>query len=85
MRHRIRTTLALAGAIGGGAAATACSDGGGMPTPPNPPQPPPAMGAERFGTGFALSARAAPNSDPREPTAADIIPLSLTTDPLDVP
>lgn len=86
MRRRTAQTLAIAGVLTGGAAVLAsCSDGGGGGIVITPPPPsPPAMGADRFGIGFALSARADPNTDPREPMQADIIPPNLTTDPFDI-
>ncbi|KPF75122.1 hypothetical protein IP78_13875 [Brevundimonas sp. AAP58] len=84
-RNLTRQITAASVLIGGSALAAGCSDGGDGAIIGPPPQSPPAMGAERFGTGFALSFRASANSDPREPMSADVIPASITTDPLDVP
>jgi hypothetical protein len=58
-------------------------DGGGY-TPP--PPPPPAMRLEdQFGAAFGVAFRAAPSSDPADPRNGDTIPLSLTTDPVEIP
>lgn len=63
----------------------ACSGGGGdgggnQPQPPAPP-----AGAARFGAGFAAAFAKSPHSDPTDPLPSDIIALSLTTDPFEVP
>lgn len=75
----------------GGAAASAlmglaaCGGGGsdGATAPPPPTMTP--QGAQRFGLGFATSFGASANSDPRDPGMNDIIALSLTSDPIEVP
>lgn len=86
MRWQTAQRIAIAGVLGGGAAVLGgCSNGGGGGGVVTPPPSPPAMGAERFGTGFSLSFRAGPDTDPRDPMQADIIPASLTTDPFEVP
>lgn len=36
---------------------------------------------DSFGAGFGQAFRAAANSDPRDPAAADIVPVDLTKDP----
>lgn len=69
-------TLGLA-ACGGG--------GGGDMGVVTPPPPPSARLEDGFGAGFATSYRNAPNTDPREPAAADIVAVSATTDPTPVP
>ncbi len=64
-------------ACGGG------SDGGGnVVNPPNPPAPPAAKFEDQFGAGFGAAYRVASNADPVEPSPGDLIPLSLTTDPV---
>ena len=63
----------------------ACGGGGsdGATAPPPPTMTP--QGAQRFGLGFATSFGASANSDPRDPGMNDIIALSLTSDPIEVP
>jgi hypothetical protein len=63
----------------------ACSGGGGnnqmsVTTPP----PPPTVDAlaANFGTGFAADFRMASTATPPVPAAGDIVPLSLTTQPI---
>lgn len=66
--------LGLAACSGGG------GGGGGLP------QPPPAAPIEdNFGAGFGAAFRANPNSEPRDPMAADIIPVDVTKDPVLLP
>ncbi len=68
-------------------ALAACDGGGGSntiappPTPPPPPPPPVGSPLEMLGAGFGTLLRASNNSDPRDPTAADLVQPSLTTDP----
>lgn len=62
---------------------SACSGGGDGSV--SPPSDPPPIGAARFGAGFAAGFAKTPNSDPANPVPGDIIALSFTTDPLEVP
>lgn len=59
---------------------TACGGGGSIGVTP-PPSPPPSL-ESKFGTGFATDFDAAANSQPAKPVASDIIPLSLTAQPI---
>ena len=58
--------------------------GGGGGVVVSPPPPPPAVGAARFGAGFAAKFLASITSDPADPVASDIIAPSFTADPLEV-
>lgn len=66
----------------------ACGDGNqSTVTPPVTPPPvvvpPPAPKLEdQFGTNFGIAYRADPNTDAKDPAPGDIVPLSLTTDPV---
>ena len=86
MQRLIKPALVLGAVIAAAGALGACSDGGGgggdVVVPPPDPVPP--MGAARFGFGFGLAFAVAANTDPRDPVSTDIIPISLTADPLDV-
>ena len=86
-KHRTVRLLTVAVLLGSAIQVAACSDGGGgsifSPPPPTPPVQP--VGAARFGGGFATSFAANKDTDPRDPVAGDIISVSFTTDPLDVP
>ena len=62
---------------------SACSGGGDGGV--SPFDPPPLAGAARFGAGFAAAFAKSANSDPIDPVASDIIALSFTTDPFEVP
>jgi len=64
-----------------GAAAVAlsgCGGGGGGATVTTQPT----SVASSFGTQFAIDFAASPNSQPVKPQSGDIIPLSLTTEPI---
>lgn len=78
-----RRLIVAAAALGLVALLSACGGSGGGGGNPPPDVPPSGVG--RFGVGFAAAFAAAANSDPREVTAADVIPISLTTDPIEVP
>lgn len=82
MTRLIRNAAAVALATLGLAA---CGGGGGGGMTVVTPPPPSAALEDAFGAGFATSYRANPNTDPREPAAADIIAVSPTTDPVAVP
>lgn len=53
--------------------------------PPPPPAPPPVVLQENaFGAVFGMAFRADADATPIEPRDGDIIPLSLTTEPIEV-
>lgn len=91
-RARLDNRLVKAAAIVAAAAAlTACGGGNSnsdAPAPPvvvTPTPPPVAMLQDMFGAGFAAIFNLAANSDPRDPTTADVSAVSFTTDPVPVP
>ena len=71
--------LASLAACGGGGG----SDGDTTVTPPAPPTP--VRLEDQFGAQFGATFRTAPNSDPRDPAPGDLIPISFTTDPVNLP
>jgi hypothetical protein len=76
--------LVLTGAAA--ALLTGCGgSGGGGDVVVAPPPPPSASLEDIFGTGFGSIFRASANSDPREPSTADVNAVSFTTDPIAVP
>ena len=83
MTARRLGSVALMSVLLGGVAACG-SGGGGGGNGVNPP-PPAVVGVARFGAGFARLFNAAANSDPGNPVASDVIPVSLTQDPLPIP
>ena len=44
--------------------------------------PPVAKTEDAFGTNFGIAFRAAPHTEAKDPVAGDIIPLTLTRDPV---
>lgn len=74
-----------------GLTVTACDSSSGKvsappPPPPAPAPPPPAPAfAENFGAGFAEAFERGEFDEPREVQAGDIIPVSFTDDPLEIP
>jgi hypothetical protein len=69
-----------------GALVAACGGEGKDALPPSSPTvvapaPPP---EDRFGARFGLAFRAASTADPIAPMDGDIIPLSVTTDPIEL-
>ena len=84
--QRFVTRLILGGVAASALMGLAACGGGGSDgaTAPPPPTMTP-QGAQRFGLGFATSFGASANSDPRDPGMNDIIALSLTSDPIEVP
>jgi hypothetical protein len=64
-------------------AIAACSDGYEAPTPPPGPPPPAASIQSRISASFATFFDASATSDPKDPAASDVPPLSLTTEPID--
>jgi hypothetical protein len=71
-------TASLAACGGGGG-----SDGGTTVTPP-PAPPTPVRLEDQFGAQFGAMFRAAANTDPRDPAPGDLIPISFTTDPVNI-
>ena len=65
-------------------AIAACSDRGDNTTATPPPGPPPPAASiqSQIGTSFALFFDAGNTSDPKDPGATDVPPLSLTTEPI---
>ena len=55
--------------------------GGGTDTPP----PQSSRLEDQFGVNFGTAFRAAANGDPRDPAPGDLIPVSFTTDPVNIP
>lgn len=62
----------------------ACSDRSDNTTATPPPGPPPPAASiqSQIGTSFALFFDAGNTSDPKDPVATDVPPLSLTTEPI---
>lgn len=79
MAHKLKRLVAV-----GLLAATlaACGSNETPAPPPPPPPPPPAPVEDQFGAGFGSAFRANPNSDASDPAAGDIIPVSLTAEPV---
>ena len=80
-----KTFWKLAGVAAMASGLAACGGGGSSTTAPPPPVvvPPPVIAPieDQFGAGFGVAYRASPNTDPaRDPVAADLVPLSLTTE-----
>ncbi len=74
-RALVGTALALAlSACGGG--------GGGGDTQVEPPKVVTTAQEDRFGTAFGTDFRAAANSEPANVSDTDIVPVSLTTEPI---
>lgn len=68
-----------------GSFVAACGGGGGDdPAPPPPPVvvPPAAPQEDQFGARFGMAFRASPTADPIVPADGDIVPLSVTTNPV---
>ena len=76
-------TAALAAVAGLGACGGGGDDDVAVVTPP--PTPPAARFEDQFGANFGIAFRASANSDPRDPAPGDIIPISFTTDPVNIP
>ena len=70
-------TLSACGGNGGN------GDGGDSGTAPPPPTTVSAQ-EDTFGLAFGMAFRADTNGTPIEPKDGDIIPLSLTTEPVDI-
>jgi hypothetical protein len=64
-------------------AMAACSDRDNKATATPPPGPPPAASIQsQIGASFASYYDAGNTSDPKDPLASDVPPLSLTTEPI---
>ena len=76
-------------ALAASAVLASCSGGGGSdagnPGGGPPPPPPPVPFPGQLGIGFSMTFGAAANSEPRDPQPTDVIPISLTSEPIDVP
>ena len=71
------TLVSCGGGDGGGAGG---GPGGG------PFAPPPTLPVQsQLGIGFSMIFGATANSEPRDPQPGDVIPVSLSADPVDVP
>lgn len=64
-------------------ALAACS-GGSDNTPPPPPPVTTVAQEDTFGVAFGTAFRADPNAAPIEPKDGDIIPLSVTAEPINI-
>ena len=84
---RVRTLLLTAAISAAALGLAACGGGGGggdvVVTPPPPPAAPKLE--DGFGSGFATAFRAADTAEPREPSAADVIAVNATADPVPIP
>jgi hypothetical protein len=87
----MKRPLMIAAALCMGLAAAACDYSGGeftktpLPQPPPPPPPPAPAFAENFGAGFAEAFQRGEFDEPRQIEPGDIIPVSFTDDPLEIP
>ena len=80
-RALIGTALALPlAACGGGGG----SGGGGGDTVITPPVVVTTAQEDKFGIPFGMDFRAAMNSDPASVSDGDIVPVSLSTEPIDI-
>ncbi len=78
--RKVKWRIVAAVALVGGLAACGNSN-----TPSSITQPPPmpvAKFEDQFGANFGTAYRADPNTDAKDPMPGDIVPLSLTTDPV---
>lgn len=67
---------------------SACGGGGNddsVTVTPPPPPPPAAPLEDQFGAQFGAIFRTPANSDPTDPAPGDLIPISFTTDPVNIP
>jgi len=72
-------------AVSMGSALVACGNNSSAPPAPAPVTPPVAAKLEDgFGTGFGMAFRMDANIDAKDPVAGDLIPLSLTTEPVTI-
>lgn len=89
MRHSNWKNVSTLIAAGAATALLAACGGSGSAAAPLSPPPPPPPGQiplpSQLGIGFAMKFAAMLNADPTDPVNGDIIPLSLSGDPIDVP
>lgn len=79
---RIRSIVAILGLAAG---LSACGGGDGTSGTATPPVVVPAPALEdQFGAGFGTRYRVAANTKATDPLAADLNPVSLTTDPVTI-
>jgi len=85
LKAQKRVMIAAAAA----AALVSCSGGGGDGGQGAgggaPPAPPPVPFPGQLGIGFSVTFGAAAIAEPRDPQAGDVIPISLSAEPIDVP
>lgn len=74
--------IAAVAMVAGGLSACGNNNYSAPPPPVVVPPPPAPKVEDQFGTNFGIAYRADPNTDAKDPMAGDIIPLSLTTDPV---
>ena len=80
----MKTTFKLTLLAAGSALSLAACDGGSSVVTPTPPAGTTSL-ADMFGAAFGVIFRASANTDPVEPSASSVIPISLTADPIPVP
>ncbi len=80
---RILHRAILVTALGSGLAACG-SNNSSSPAPPAPPPVVVAPQENQFGAAFGVAFRASPTSTPVSPVDGDIVPLSLTTNPVNL-
>ncbi len=78
-----RTLLTAAVIVLLGASLSACGGGGGPGATVTPP--PPARFDAQFGANFSTDFQASNNSEPHAVAAGDVIPVSLTAEPVPLP
>lgn len=61
-----------------------CGGGGGSDKPPTPPKVVTTAQEDKFGLAFGMDFRASPNSEPATVNEGDIVPVSFTTEPIDI-
>ena len=79
----MKTTLKLALLVTASALALTACDGGSNNSPPAAGGP--TALEDNFGAAFGVLYRASANTDPADPGANSVIPVSFTTDPIPVP
>lgn len=85
MRISLKRRVQLGLATGLAALLSACGGGGGSTSTPVTPPTVVATGQEdKFGTKFGQDFRADPNSEPAPVNDTDIVPVTLTDNPIDI-
>ena len=83
-QHMRRALIALAIAL----PLAACGGGGGGGGQDSPPAPPVSVittaQEDRFGVAFGADFRAGLNGEPANVSDGDIVPVNLTTEPIDI-